>query len=68
MGDPSKPNDEEVVTFFHCARCCQVFKAAWSVDDARAEYEITFGKPFDPGAVVVVCDDCYAEMMCGFCN
>jgi hypothetical protein len=46
---------------FTCAECGGTFEKAWSDEEARAEADENFGDELvDP---VVVCDDCYQEMV-----
>jgi DNA-directed RNA polymerase subunit RPC12/RpoP len=51
---------------YTCAACGETFpyvdEDEWSDDDARAEYEQTFGD-MSLAAVAIVCDDCYNAIM-----
>lgn len=44
---------------YRCADCHDEFLSDWSDEEAAAEYETLFGRPFDPDHVEALCDDCY---------
>jgi hypothetical protein len=46
---------------FKCGVCDGVFEMARTDEEAKAEYEATFGGLNDPDPGVV-CDDCYEKM------
>ncbi len=47
---------------FTCAGCRGTFDQIWSDEEARAEELATFGVPHRADDVVV-CDDCYKELL-----
>lgn len=52
---------------YECAACSNLFTTD---KDARAEFELTTGQPFNARKVAIVCDDCtatagYSCDMCG---
>lgn len=48
---------------YSCARCGEEFESEWTMEEACAEYEANFGRPFKAEDVVALCDDCYVEEM-----
>jgi hypothetical protein len=44
---------------FTCSRCGDRCLSSWSEEEARAEYEMNFGRRLKQGEAVEICDDCY---------
>ena len=53
---------EDAHATFTCDNCGRTFETDWTDEEAKAEYEAAFGKPFDPETAVVVCDDCFKRL------
>ena len=47
---------------YQCARCGDECLSDWSEEEARAEYEMNFGRPLKEGEAVEICDDCYRKL------
>ncbi len=44
---------------FTCRRCGQTHEMQRTEADAIADYERSFGVPFNPSEAAVICDDCH---------
>ncbi len=47
---------------FICAQCDELYNKGWSDEEAKAEATVRFSGVSD---LVLVCDDCYKEIMQG---
>lgn len=48
---------------YRCAKCREEFDSEMTMEEACAEFERNFGRPFKAEDVVALCDDCYVEEM-----
>jgi hypothetical protein len=46
---------------YRCAKCGEEFESEWTLEEACAEYEAIFNRPFNAAEVSALCDDCYEE-------
>lgn len=44
---------------YRCAMCDGEFMSIWPDEEAKAEYEVLFGKPYGETEAATVCDDCF---------
>jgi hypothetical protein len=49
--------------FYTCAMCEGKFLSIWPGEEAKAEYEALFGKPYKADETEALCDTCFWEAL-----